>query len=163
MWPLRKSETTRAAASAYARARVAHSSGGDGEAQLQHALELATKNERFVQSRQALYAWQDAIAGKIAVGECTVESAVAQMHKLVEDYNELIDKSRGITRMRTIYTAATAVLGGALALLAPGTLEVALGLGLAAVLVIQFWHLDRTPDVLAGDAAPAAMFHIARA
>jgi hypothetical protein len=121
----------------------------EGDVALARAVKLS-KDPRFRENRQALYDWQ----WKVLNQHKTPEEAVEAMSKLVEKYNERIEKAMGKVYLKYAFTVCAVVLG-----LAGAALGSPLASASAILTLVRFATLDGKPVIEAGEAAPAAMFH----
>jgi hypothetical protein len=84
-----------------------------------------------------------------------------ELENLIEQYNSLVAKADRKVAYRLVFTIVTAGLTLASALLAGPIASVPFSFAAASsgLLLVRFATLERSPVVMAGESAPAAMFH----
>jgi hypothetical protein len=114
---------------------------------LKKAIELS-RDKEFTDARADLFDWQElAIARRWSPAE-----TVARVSDMTNRYNRRVKEAAGDVRWKFAFTLYGIAVGFATA----GPVGAGLG---AAVSLLQFVKFDKRPDIQAGRAQPAAMFH----
>jgi hypothetical protein len=124
----------------------------DPEKALEKAIALSRKRE-FQEKRRQLYDWQV----RVIQEKIPLEVAIQGMEKMVQSYNEAVEKASNNVYYKFAYTIAGVAL--TLAAAPPGAILAGVG---ALLAVVRFATFDRKPVVEAGESKPAAMFHAIR-
>jgi hypothetical protein len=123
---------------------------GDDKEVLLRVKDLAT-SEDFKRKRRKLYEWQEDILGKRIVPD----TAIGEMNKLVDEYNDCVQKATKKVYFNFAFTLGAVALG-----ITGAALGSPLALGSAFMAITKFALLDRKAEVKATDECkPAAMFH----
>jgi len=133
--------------------RIAVPANLDPGKALAKAIEMATKNDDFLEHRAQLYDWQDSIVSQ----NIPPKQAAGEMDQMIRKYNESVTNAVKDVYFKFACTLSVAALG----ILGSGFNPVAVGGALVAL--VSFARFDRTPVPKAGLNAPAAMFHDAEA
>ena len=102
----------------------------------------------FRKKRSALFDWQELAVTR----KWTPEETIARVSDMADEYNAAVKDASGKVRWRLAFTISGIGLGFAFG----GPVAAA---ATAALSLVQFLKLDRTPAIEACDAEPAAMFH----
>jgi hypothetical protein len=122
--------------------------GDNAEESLKRALDLCS-NDKFVNRRRRFHEWQR----RVVSDGVRAEDAVADLERLVREYNEAVQKTKGSFRLET------AMLVGGLSAAALATFA---GAAPAAVAALGFGALKGAQVVSIGNAAVGAILQVVR-